>query len=350
MAKSIRLGLFVVLTLLAFGAGVFWIGSGSFRFSSTYRLNTYFDNVAGLPTGATVRVGGVHEGTVHAIVLPTRPDQKVQVQMDLTGVSRQVIKKDSIASIRTEGLVGDEFVEITFGSAGAPPVREGDTIGSEAPLQISDMMKKANALLDAAQGTIQNIGETANNLQGVSAKLNSGKGSMGALINNPALYQHINEATANLQEDTEALKHNFLLRGFFKNRGYEDAIDLKRYAVAELPAGEPLKSFSYRGSKLFDKPDGAKLKSGKQLDDAGHYLEQNSFGTAVVAGFTDMTGDSDKQRQLSLARAAVAREYLVQHFKLDDTRIKTIGEGKSSDAPDGGALEVLVYAAGRGGR
>jgi phospholipid/cholesterol/gamma-HCH transport system substrate-binding protein len=350
MAKSIRLGLFVVLTLLAFGAGVFWIGSGSFRFSSTYRLNTYFDNVAGLPNGATIRVGGVHEGTVHGIVLPTRPDQKVQVQMDLTNATRQVIKKDSIATIRTEGLVGDEFVEITFGSADAPPVRDGDTIGSEAPLQISDMMKKANALLDAAQGTIRDIGETANNLQGISAKLNSGKGSMGALINNPALYQHINEATANLQEDTEALKHNFLLRGFFKNRGYEDSADIKRNAVSELPAGTPVKSFSYRGSKLFDKEDSAKLKSAKQLDDAGHFLEQNSFGTAVVAGVADMTGDSDKQRQLSLARAAVAREYLVQHFKLDDKRIKTLGQGKSSDAPDGGALEVLVYAAGRGGR
>jgi hypothetical protein len=50
----------------------------------------------------------------------------------------------------------------------------------------------------------------------------------------------------------------------------------------------------------------------------------------------------------ALLRKAVARDYVVQHFKLDDTtRIKTIGEGKSADAPDGGAIAVMIYPAGK---
>src|SRR5580700_11790437 len=129
MSRTLRLGIFILATLLVFGAGIFWIGSSELRFTSTYRLNADFQNVAGLEQGAPVRVGGVHEGTVRHIALPSRPDQKVRVEMDMRGGSNGVIKKDSIASIRTEGLVGDQYVEIGFGSPGAPDVHNGDTIG-----------------------------------------------------------------------------------------------------------------------------------------------------------------------------------------------------------------------------
>jgi len=333
-------------------AADFWsgrfLGREQFRFSSTYQLNADFQNVAGLAQGAAVRVGGVHQGTVHRIVLPSRPDQKVRVEMDLRDTTRAVIEKDSVAAIQTEGLVGDQYIEISFGTPGAPPVKNGDTIGAEAPLQISDMIKKTNALLDTAQGAMQNISQTTGNLDAISSKLNSGKGSVGELINSGSMYPHINAATANLQDDTEALKHNFLLRGFFKKRGYEDDADLNKNAIAELPATAPSKSFTHRASKLFDKADSAKLKNGKMLDDAGHFLEQNPFGLAVVASYADAKGDTAKERQVTAARSVAARDYLVAHFKLDDTtRIKTIGAGKSTDAPDGGELEVMVYPAGK---
>jgi phospholipid/cholesterol/gamma-HCH transport system substrate-binding protein len=134
MPKALRLGIFVVTTLLLFGAGIFWIGSRDFLFTPTYRLSADFQNVAGLSEGATVRVGGIHQGTVRHIILPHRPDQKVRVEMDLRGATRNVIKKDSLGAIRTEGLVGDQYVEISFGSLGAPSVNNNDTIGTEAPL------------------------------------------------------------------------------------------------------------------------------------------------------------------------------------------------------------------------
>jgi phospholipid/cholesterol/gamma-HCH transport system substrate-binding protein len=336
MSKALRLGIFILATLLIFAAGIFLIGNSEFRFTSTYRLNADFQTVAGLETGASVRVGGVHEGSVRRIILPQRPDRKVRVEMDLQARTHAVVKKDSIASIGTDGLVGDQYVEIGFGSVDAPNVNSGDTIGAQPPLQISDMLKKTNGILDSAQQAMQNA-------RAITAKLNNGQGSAGALLNNRSVFQHVNEAATNLQEDTEALKHNFLVRGFFKKRGYEDADELKRNSIAELPPAAPTKAFTYQAAKLFDKPDTAKLKNGKMLDEAGQYLQQNTFGLAVVASYADMKGDTDKERQLTAARAAVVREYLVQHFKLDDTRLKTIGEGKSANAPDGGAVEVMVY-------
>ena len=346
MSKTLRLGAFVVAALAIFSAGIFWIGSHRFLFNSTYVLYADFQNVAGLGDGANVQVGGIHEGTVRRILLPGRPDQKVRVEMNLKGATRQVIKKDSVAAIRTEGLVGDQYVEIAFGSPGAPGVKSGDTIASEPPLEISDMMKKTNAILDSLQGAVQNVNQATGNLDAISSKVNEGKGSLGGLINDRSVYQHVNQAATNLQEDTEALKHNFLTRGFFKQRGYEDETELKKNAIGQLPAEAPDRRFALPGSKLFDKPDSAKLKNGKMLDEAGRFLQQNPYGLAVVAGYADLKGDTDKDRQLTLARAAVVRDYLAQHFKVDDKRIKTIGMGKSANAPDGGSVEVLVYPKG----
>jgi phospholipid/cholesterol/gamma-HCH transport system substrate-binding protein len=88
--------------LAIFAGGIFWIGRKQFLFSSTYRLSTEFENVAGLTEGAQVRVGGVSEGSLKRIDLPRRPGEKVKVIMDLKAATRDVIKRDSVAAIKTE--------------------------------------------------------------------------------------------------------------------------------------------------------------------------------------------------------------------------------------------------------
>jgi phospholipid/cholesterol/gamma-HCH transport system substrate-binding protein len=345
MSRAFRVGIFVVATLLMFGAGVFWIGSRKFLFNSTYRLYADFPTVAGLSDGGDVRVGGVRQGTVRHVYLPHTPDQKVRVQMDLKMPTRDVVKRDSLAAIRTEGLVGDQYVEISFGSTEAPRVSNGDTIGAQPPIELADLLKKTNGILDSAKGAVDNLGGTAGNLNAISSKINRGSGSVGALINDRSIYEHVDAAAAELQEDTEALKHNFLTRGFFKKRGYEDETELTRYAIRALPAGAYEKRFVYPGNKLFDKQDSAKAKKAKLLDEAGAYLQQHPYGLAVITAYAGQKGDTDKQRELTLARAMVAREYLVDHFKLDDTRVRTLGGGKNPNAMDGGQVEVLVYQA-----
>src|SRR5260221_38027 len=144
MSRAVRLGAFVVLALAIFFAGVFWIGGKQFLFTSTYQLGADFQNVTGLLDGAEVRVGGIHQGTVKRIDLPRRPDEKVRVVMNLKRATRDVVKKDSIAAVRAEGLIGDKYVEVSFGSEQARQVDNGDVIQSEPPLEISDLVKKAN--------------------------------------------------------------------------------------------------------------------------------------------------------------------------------------------------------------
>ena len=139
MSRAFRLGLFVVATLLILAAGVFLIGEKRFLFRRTYRLEAEFQNVAGLNNGADVRVGGIHLGTVKYISLPNGPSGKLTVVMDIANSTKNIIRQNSVATIKTEGLLGDKYIEISFGSENAPEIEGGDTIKGQTPVDFSPM-------------------------------------------------------------------------------------------------------------------------------------------------------------------------------------------------------------------
>lgn len=360
MSRAARLGAFIVGALAILVAGIFIIGGKQYLFTPTYRLNAQFGSVVGLDAGADVRVGGVHSGTVRSVDLPTDPTAKITVRMDLDRSTRRIINQDSVATIETEGLLGNEYVAISFGSAKGANVVDGGTIASEPPLEMSALIRKANGILDSSQEALSNVTETTANLSSISGKINGGQGTVGALINDKKIYTQLDQTTIGLrdtvtkaqagvsdfQEDMAALKKNFLLRGYFKNRGYENSADLVKYEVPNLPKQQPLKTFTYDPKQLFDKIDTAKPRNQKSLRAAGQFLADNEFGLAVVVVSTSMAGDTEKDLVLSQARALVVRNYLVDNFGFDDAELKTLGVGKKSGAnPDAGwgSVEIIIY-------
>lgn len=345
MSQTFRLGLFIVAGLATLAVGVFLIGGNESLFQRTYRVNATFHTVSGLSEGADVRVGGIHKGTVRHIKLPHDPSGSVTVAMDLAKGTSDVVKQDSVASISSEGLVGDKYVEVSFGSEAAQPVKDGGTIESAPPIDISDLLAKTNQIMDTAKEAVQNVAATADNLDAVTSKINQGQGTVGSLINDKSMYQQATAGAAAFKDDMEALKHNFLLRGFFNKRGYEDSDEIAKHSIPKLPAEPYSKEFTYDGAKLFAKEDSAKLKNAKTLNEVGKFLEENKFGEAVVASAAGPKGETDKQNELTEARSAVVRDYLANNFQLDDNRIKTIGLGKTPDVPGGGKVEIFVYAA-----
>jgi len=363
MSRVARLGAFIALTLAVLAAGVFVIGSKEFLFTSTYKLRTQFDNVAGLATGANVLVGGVVSGNVQAITLPHNPKDKVTVVMELDNSTREIIKKDSVASIETEGLLGNQYVAVSFGSDGQKGVRDGDTIASIPPLQMAALLKEASGILDSSQQAVNNVTVATAHLNSVSAKIDSGQGTVGALVNDKQLYNNLEQTTTTLnstmvqaqagvtdfKENMEALKHNFLLSGYFKNRGYEDSADLTADSIDSLPQGATQKTFTYTTKELFDKRDSAKLKNQKSLKPAGEFLAQNKFGFAVIVVSSSMEGDAQKDLVLTEARAMVIRQYLIDNFGFDDSQLRTMGTGKRTDAAadgDWGSIQILVFPVG----
>jgi phospholipid/cholesterol/gamma-HCH transport system substrate-binding protein len=337
MSRSFRLGLFMLATLAILAVCVFLVGRQESEFGSNYRVRSEFDNVAGLNEGADVRVGGIRKGTVRSIRLPKTPDGKVVVTMDLAKDTQTIIKQDSVAFIQSEGLLGDKYVEISFGSVDAAGLKGGEMIDSQPPLDISDLFQKANQMLDTGEEALDNIDQ-------ITAKVNTGQGTAGKLINDTTLYKQAAAGVTSLHEDADALQHNFLLRGFFKSQGYSNPAEITEHEVVQLPKGQPTKSFTYSPKELFDKPDAAKLKNEKNLDPAGLFLQSQKFGLALVVVSTGGKGDSDKERVLSEARGFVVRKYLVDNFQLDDTRLKTMGLGKSADSGPDGSVEIRIYA------
>src|SRR6266436_5689749 len=106
MSRAFRLGVFIVATLLILAAGVFLIGEKRFLFRRTYRLQAEFQNVVGLNNGADVRVGGIHLGTVKYISLPNGQSRKLTIVIDTATSTENIIRQDSMAAIKTEGLLG----------------------------------------------------------------------------------------------------------------------------------------------------------------------------------------------------------------------------------------------------
>jgi phospholipid/cholesterol/gamma-HCH transport system substrate-binding protein len=363
MSRVARLGAFIVLTLAVLAGGVFFIGSKEYLFGSTYQLKAQFDNVAGLAAGANVLVGGVTSGTVQSISLPHKPGEKVLVVMKLDRKTREIIKQDSVASIETEGLLGNQYLAISFGGEGQPDVKDGEIIESEPPLLMADMLKRANGILDSSQAAVKNTTEATAHLNSVSAKIDSGQGTVGALVNDKDLYNNLQQTTVTLhatmqqaqtgvtdfQENMEALKHNFLLSGYFKKRGYEDEGDLAANSITALPQSAPSKAFTFTAKQLFDSRDSAKLKNQKTLNAGGKFLAENQFGFAVVVASVGMEGDTQKDLVLTEARAMVVREYLTENFGFDDSQVKTLGLGKQPGAnldADWGSIQILIFPAG----
>jgi len=324
---------------------VFLVGSRESKFGSSYLVRSNFENVAGLAEGADVRVGGIRKGTVQSIRLPQKPDGRVVVTMSLARDTQAIVKQDSIAAIQSEGLLGDKYVDVGFGSLDAAELKGGETIESAPPFDISDLFQKANQIMDTSQVALDSIQGAADNINLITGKMNTGKGTIGKLLNDTTLYQQATAGVTSIHEDAEALQHNFLLRGFFKNQGYTNPAEITQHEVAGLPKEQPTKSFDFNPKSLFDKPDAAKLKNEKSLDAAGQFLQSQRFGLAVVVATTGRTGDSEQDRVLSEGRSFVVRKYLVDKFQLDDTRLKTLGLGKTADASPDGSIQILIYAA-----
>jgi outer membrane protein OmpA-like peptidoglycan-associated protein len=283
--------------------------------------------------------------------------------MDLARSTHAIIKQDSVASIETEGMLGNQYVAISFGSAGQAEVKDGETIQSVPPLELGELLAKTSAILDSSQQAVLNTTLATAHLSSISAKIDSGQGTVGALVNDKQVYENLEQTTSTLQatmvqaqagvtdfqENMEALKHNFFLSGYFKKRGYEDSASLAANRIAELPQSIPERTFVYTGKQIFDDRDSAKMRDQKSLKDAGDFLAQTQFGVAVVVVSTGMEGDTQKDLVLTEARAIVIREYLVENFGFDDGQLKTMGQGKQAGAnldADWGSIQILIYPAG----
>lgn len=310
-SQKIRLGLFVIIGLIIFILAVYFIGDKQQMFGKTYHLKAIFNNVNGLQIGNNVRYSGINVGTVQGIEMVNDTIIRVDMLIDKTIFS--FIKKDAVAIIGSDGLVGNMIINILPGKGTSPPVNPGDEIKSlnrirtddmlntlgvtnkNAALLTADLLKitkeitegkgavgllikdsilakdlketvhylkitgkgssesvtklnriissldnkdnvigvlKDTAVANNMKTIVQNLDESSTKIDEVVTNLNStitnikdGKGAINYLSNDPELVRkidstmtNINEASFRLNENMEALKHNFLFRGYFRKQ------------------------------------------------------------------------------------------------------------------------------------
>lgn len=119
-----------------------------------------------------------------------------------------------------------------------------------------------------------------------------------------------------------------------------------KYDAGKMPKADVEKKFVYSNKNLFDEQETGKIKEKNSLKDAGKFLEKNPFGLIVVTSYSDEPGEKEENLQMTQAQALVVRKYLVDNFKIDESKIKTKGYGeqysKQKDAEQS-RLEILVY-------
>jgi len=216
---KIRLGLFVAGGVALFVLAIFIIGKQKHLFDPVFKLTTTFYNVSGLQVGNNIRFSGITVGTVDDITIIN--DSTVSVEMVIKKSVKQFIKSDSEVAIGSEGLIGDRLLIISQGSTDAPLARTGQQLASEEPIETDDIMASLQVTAGFAEIISQQLAE-------IMLKINSGEGTLGRLIQDTTIADNLGQTIINLKksskgldENMEAVKQNFLLKGFFNRKARE---------------------------------------------------------------------------------------------------------------------------------
>jgi len=188
---ELRVGVFVLMGLLVTALGIFYVTGQTGLFTPKYTLKTYLSEVENLDPGAPVTLDGLSIGNVESIGLTPHPPDKEHNMTVVMRVNRQYedkIRSDSTASLVTEGLLGNRYVEITRGVTGSVIPPGGVVPGGEVP-EIKDVVERGAEVA-------QNLQVLSDQLNEIVRKVNRGEGTIGKFMNDPSFYNHLNSTAA----------------------------------------------------------------------------------------------------------------------------------------------------------
>jgi len=327
IALKFRVGVFVLVALAVFLGLVYALGARARLFEARYTIHADFTEVGGLVEGATVRLAGVQIGRVTGVHLPGEPGGKVRVDLTIARRYSDRIRKNSIARIETQGLLGDKIVEITVGNATAPPVAPGEVLAARDPADFGrviaagaetakDVGSLAAALRETAEKVnqsklIEDAATTVNKLGRVVDQVEHGRGWAHALVyEEPLALRRLNELIATTQTLVERVEKGQGAAGVLVSP--ESTASAKRFVAAmdrisgmvEQPEREP----GLLPGLLFDPKYRPVLED---LRTVAHNLREVSDRLAGGRGtLGSLVADSGDEGELKLTlqdlRAAVA--------------------------------------------
>ena len=227
--QKVKIGIFTVVGIGLLLGGIFVIGSKKNMFSKTFTIYGTFRNVGGLQVGNNIRFAGINVGTVQDIGIIN--DSTVRVDMQMEQKVQQFLKTDATASIGSDGLMGDKLIIISPGE-GSKVLVNGGQIPTRNPVDFDKIINKFSHVADNAEIITASLAS-------ISSQISGGKGSLGKLIYTDDLQKglvgtvnsaqktmesahdaisSVKKGTEGFSENMEAVKHNFLVRGYFKKK------------------------------------------------------------------------------------------------------------------------------------
>jgi phospholipid/cholesterol/gamma-HCH transport system substrate-binding protein len=219
---EVKVGIFVALGLGLIMLTIFVLEGGSNFFQRSLHYKTRFKQIEGLVEGAMVKLSGIRVGQVAEIKLLKEVGQ-VEITLKVSRSFSDAIKEDSIVGIQTQGVLGDRFIVVSLGSNESPVAKEGAQLKAESPKELKDYLSNADSALDRLTSTLGHLDSILGNfnkdnrsdqffsnltlmssqmsesmklmkdsmtrLNSVVAKIDRGNGTVGALINDPTLYE-----------------------------------------------------------------------------------------------------------------------------------------------------------------
>jgi phospholipid/cholesterol/gamma-HCH transport system substrate-binding protein len=332
---------FALAVLALAGFGVYQVAGRHWRVQPTFHVRAEFATIGGVEAGHRVRIQGIDAGVVERVVPPVEPGRPVELVLRIDEKLRPLVRSDAVARIISEGLVGAKVVELIPGRPDAPPVAELDRIGSERPIEMADILKRASGSLERLDALARSAEQGLSDVNAIAASIRRGEGSLGKLVRDETAYRDLvalshrgERALTALEENLDALKQTWPLSRYFDRRAYLD-----RERVLFQP-GARRNSRSFRADELFEPGRSVLTPVGRtRLDEVARWCKQASRpGTQVViAAFTDDDRDRDLAEILTQDQADAVRTYLVNQHSIQSAgwfkRRKIASVGFGSHAP-----------------
>jgi phospholipid/cholesterol/gamma-HCH transport system substrate-binding protein len=222
-SRDIKVGVFVLLSLLVLGVLIFMIGSESQMFEKHTEVKSAFRDVQGLSRGSPVRMGGVDIGRVTSVDYgPDPKDHTIFVQMSVVSTEARRIRKDSVATVEGKGLLGDKMIVITPGSLNQAPLAEGELIPSEESRDLTEIVTDLKGAAAGAERVIANLEKTTDafaeetftsdvkstvhHLTEILRSMDEGDGYVGQLLHDPKEAENLSQTIARFRSAAAQLE------------------------------------------------------------------------------------------------------------------------------------------------
>jgi phospholipid/cholesterol/gamma-HCH transport system substrate-binding protein len=264
--SQLRVGLTVLFASIVIAVLIFLMTGATGLFTPKIILKAYFENASGLRVGAPVRLEGVDIGNVAVIgVDASRPLSPVEVTMKVAIRYRMGLRKDSLATLATAGVLGETFVDISNKAAKGPEAQNGDVLRTEERPDIQDVVR-------ASQTTLQNVDTLVRRLDRIVSAIERGEGSIGKLIYDPTLYNKLNTTLNQVQSMVNQISEGRGSIGKLINSDelynkLNDSVNKVNKLVDEIDQGQGTVGKLIKDPSLYNNANETIAKANKLMED-----------------------------------------------------------------------------------